>query len=95
MHLGYTQPLTYVPSSLERAVDFSKLSQFGAWASTWGSGSNGLGRFELPKAPACLFYHHNLKPIFKHYQSNSPNLQPLAPLQPHMVGTKQQEEQGK
>ena len=44
--------------------------------------NNGQGHFELPKAPAYLFYHHNLKPIFKHYQGNSPNLPALGPCPP-------------
>ena len=47
-----------------------------ALTSIW---NNGQGHFELPKAPAYLFYHHNLKPIFKHYQGNSPNLPAFGP----------------
>ena len=56
-----------------------------ALTSIW---NNGQGHFELPKAPAYLFYHHNLKPIFKHYQGNSPNLPALGPRPPPHGGDK-------
>lgn len=75
---GSTQPLTR-PASPWRELRTPLLrSQLGARVSTGGL-DYGQGHFELLKAPAYLFYHHDFKPIFKHYQGNSPNLPALGP----------------
>lgn len=51
-----------------------------------GTRNDGRGPSGPLKAPAYLLYRQALKPIFKHYQGNSPNLPALAPIQPHTVG---------